>query len=125
MNTHDLNGGEKQWWDLARRSHRAFSGAKDRNKHFSHMWDLNFLMCRALDNPGLTPSGVSLRTALISFEDVVIGESSPSSHRDIEGCGITSGVRASVHGIGPSIAIFDTIHDGSIDSECVYPYPLD
>ncbi|KAI4310560.1 hypothetical protein MLD38_035529 [Melastoma candidum] len=120
MNTHDLNGGEKLW-DLARRTHGAFSGAKERNKHFSDMGDLNFLMCRALDNPGLTHSG-SLRTALISvFEDVVIEESSPS-HGDIGlqdyiGC-------ASVHGIGPSIAIFDTIRDGRIDSACVYPHPL-
>jgi len=31
---------------------------------------------------------------------------------------------ASVHGVGPSIAIFDTIRDGSLDCACVYPAPL-
>ncbi|KAL6273407.1 hypothetical protein ACE6H2_024099 [Prunus campanulata] len=31
---------------------------------------------------------------------------------------------ASVHGIGPSIAIFDTIRDGRLDCVCVYPAPL-
>lgn len=31
---------------------------------------------------------------------------------------------ASVHGVGPSIAIFDTIRDEKLDCACVYPYPL-
>lgn len=85
------------------------------------MGDLNFLMCRAIDNPGLTPSS-SLRTSLISvFEDTVIDTSS-TMHQEIGledfiGC-------ASVHGVGPSIAIFDTIRDGHLDCACVYPFPL-
>jgi hypothetical protein len=28
------------------------------------------------------------------------------------------------HGVGPSIAIFDTIRDGLLDCVCVYPAPL-
>lgn len=85
------------------------------------MADVNFLMCKAIDNPGLTPSS-SLRTSLISvFEDPVIHHSS-KQHQDFGledyiGC-------SSVHGVGPSIAIFDTIRDGQLDCACVYPFPL-
>lgn len=99
----------------------AFGNAKDNNKHFSDMGDLNFLMCRAIENPGLTPSA-SMRTAFISvFEDSIVDESSPPQQEigleDYIGC-------ASVHGIGPSIAIFDTVRDGQLDCACVYPSPL-
>ena len=85
------------------------------------MADLNFLMCRAIENPGLTPSS-SLRTSFISvFEDPVIDETNEKYNEmgieDYVGC-------ASVHGVGPSIAIFDTIRDGKLDCACVYPYPL-
>ena len=31
---------------------------------------------------------------------------------------------ASSHGIGPSIAILDTVRDGRLDYVCVYPSPL-
>lgn len=31
---------------------------------------------------------------------------------------------ASVHGVGPSIAVFDTIRGGELDCACVYPSPL-
>ncbi|KAI3419549.1 uncharacterized protein J3R85_013052 [Psidium guajava] len=120
LNTHNVCGSEKLW-DLAKRTYTAFANAKSRNKHFTDMADLNFLMCKAIDNPGLTVSS-SLRTAFISvFEDTVI-DSSKTLHeeigvRDYIGC-------ASVHGIGPSIAIFDTIRDGELDCACVYPSPL-
>lgn len=120
LNTHDVCGSEKLW-DLAKRTYTAFANAKSRNKHFTDMADLNFLMCKAIDNPGLTVSS-SLRTAFISvFEDTVI-DSSNMLHeeigvRDYIGC-------ASVHGIGPSIAIFDTVRDGELDCACVYPSPL-
>lgn len=120
LNTHDIKGGEKLW-DLADRTYTAFSNAKKNNKHFSDMADLNFLMCRAIDNPGLTPSS-SLRTSFISvFEDLVIDHSSEMhvelGLRDYIGC-------ASVHGVGPSIALFDTVRDGELDCACVYPSPL-
>lgn len=85
------------------------------------MGDLNFLMCRAIENPGLTPSA-SMRTAFVSvFEDSIIDESSPLQQEigleDYLGC-------SSVHGVGPSIAFFDTVRDGRLDCACVYPSPL-
>lgn len=120
LNTHDVKGGD-DLWELAKRTFTSFINAKNNNKHFSDMGDLNFLMCRAIDNPGLTPSS-SLRTSLISvFEDPVIDTTS-TVHQEIGledfiGC-------ASAHGVGPSIAIFDTIRDGQLDCACVYPFPL-
>ncbi|KAF8007901.1 hypothetical protein BT93_K1790 [Corymbia citriodora subsp. variegata] len=120
LNTHDICGSEKLW-DLAKRTYTAFANAKSWNKHFTDMADLNFLMCKAIDNPGLTVSS-SLRTALVSvFEDAVIDESNPL-HEEI-GVGDYIGC-ASVHGVGPSIAFFDTIRDGELDCACTYPSPL-
>ncbi|KAL0333492.1 UNVERIFIED_CONTAM: hypothetical protein Sangu_1505400 [Sesamum angustifolium] len=120
LNTHDIKGGE-DLWDLAKRVHSSFTTSKNNKKHFSDMADLNFLMCKAIENPGLTPSG-SLRTSLVSvFEDCVIDDSNKLHQviglEDFVGC-------ASVHGVGPSIAIFDTIRDGKMDSACVFPFPL-
>lgn len=85
------------------------------------MADLNFLMSKAVDNPSLTPKS-SLRTALLTvFEDTVI-ETTTEMRQDLfledyVGC-------ASVHGVGPSIAIFDTVVDGQLDCVFVYPSPL-
>ncbi|KAK6944039.1 hypothetical protein RJ641_025141 [Dillenia turbinata] len=120
LNTHDIRGGEKLW-ELAKRCYMSFADAKKWNKHFTDMSDLNFLMCRAIENPGLTPSS-SLRTSFISvFEDPIIDESNEKLKEigleDYVGC-------ASAHGVGPSLAIFDTIRDGSLDCACVYPAPL-
>ncbi|KAJ8422623.1 hypothetical protein Cgig2_026200 [Carnegiea gigantea] len=120
LNTHDMNGGE-ELWELARRTYNSFRDAMNADKHFTDMADLNFLMCRAIENPVLTPAS-SLRTAFISvFEDPVIDETNDKCKEmgieDYVGC-------ASVHGVGPSIAIFDTVRDGKLDCACVYPYPL-
>ncbi|KAK2655221.1 hypothetical protein Ddye_008273 [Dipteronia dyeriana] len=121
LNTHVVSGDEKLW-ELAKRSYTAFENAKNSNKHFTDMSDLNYLMCKAIENPALTPSS-SMRTAFISvFEDPVIDESNQLLHQkvgleDYVGC-------SSVHGVGPSIAIFDTVRDGSLDCACVYPSPL-
>ncbi|KAJ1375880.1 hypothetical protein SESBI_50531, partial [Sesbania bispinosa] len=119
LNTHDVCG--DTLWELAKRSYTAFVNAMNCNKHFSDMSDLNFLMCKAIDNPGLTPSS-SLRTALISvFEDPVIDDSAEMHEEvgleDYVGC-------ASAHGVGPSLAIFDTIRNGKLDCACIYPSPL-
>nr|XP_043608835.1 uncharacterized protein LOC122580632 [Erigeron canadensis] len=108
-------------WDLATRSYTSFASAKNNNKHFTDVADLNYLMSKAIDNPSLTPKS-SLRTALVTvFEDPVIEMASELSQDllldDYVGC-------ASVHGVGPSIAIFDTIVDGQLDCLCVYPSPL-
>lgn len=121
LNTHDIDGTETLW-ELATRICTSFANAKNNNKHFTDMSDMNFLMCKAIENPGLTPSS-SLRTAFISvFEDPVIDESNRVLHQEIGledyiGC-------SSVHGVGPSIAIFDTLRDGQLDCACVYPSPL-
>ncbi|XP_021766535.1 uncharacterized protein LOC110730991 [Chenopodium quinoa] len=120
LNTHDMKGGE-ELWELAGRTYTSFADAKNSNKHFSDMADLNFLMCRAIENPGLTPSS-SLRTSFISvFEDPVIDETNEDHKElgieDYMGC-------ASTHGVGPTIAIFDTVRQGKLDCACVYPFPL-
>lgn len=119
MNTHDISA-EEQLWELANRCYTSFANAKKSNKHFSDMSDLNFLMCKAIENPTLTPSS-SMRTALVSvFEDPIEDLSKIHQQLGIEdyvGC-------ASAHGVGPSIAIFDTIRNGGLDCTCVYPSPL-
>ncbi|KAH1227969.1 hypothetical protein GmHk_10G028072 [Glycine max] len=120
LNSHEMKGGETLW-DLAKRTYEAFANSKKCNKHFSDMADLNFLMCKAIENPGLTPSS-SLRTSIMSvFEDTVFDNGGKKQREigveDYMGC-------ASVHGVGPSIAIFDTIRDESLDCLCVYPTPL-
>ncbi|MFS7952096.1 hypothetical protein Hanom_Chr07g00602931 [Helianthus anomalus] len=84
------------------------------------MADLNFLMCKAIDKPGLTPSS-SLRTSLLSVLEDPLIENTNQLHKQIGlldciGC-------SSVHGVGPSLAIFDTIRDGELDCACVYPSP--
>ncbi|KAK7345318.1 hypothetical protein VNO77_15920 [Canavalia gladiata] len=120
VNCYEMKG-EERVWELAKRSYEAFESSKKGNKHFSDMADLNFLMCKAIENPSLTPSS-SLRTSIMSvFEDTVIDNGGKKQREigveDYMGC-------ASVHGVGPSIAIFDTIRDGCLDCVCVYPSPL-
>lgn len=118
--SHEVKG-EETIWDLATKIYKAFENSKNNNKHFTDMADLNFLMSKAIENPSLTPS-CSLRTSLVSvFEDPVIETSSDDEREfgldDYIGC-------ASAHGIGPSIALFDTVRDGQLDCACVYPAPL-
>ncbi|CAN8278988.1 unnamed protein product [Cochlearia groenlandica] len=121
LHTHDITGEEKLW-DLAKRCYDSLTSAKNSNKQFTDMSDLNFLMCKAIENPNLTPSS-SLRTALITiFEDPVTDEYSGTALasvgvKDYIGC-------ASIHGVGPSIAVFDTLRDGLLDCAFVYPSPL-
>ncbi|XP_071717935.1 uncharacterized protein [Rutidosis leptorrhynchoides] len=119
LSSHDVKGGEDVW-DLAQKIYSSLETAKNNNKHFTDMADLHFLMGKAIDNPGLTPSS-SLRTSLFSvFEESLI-ENTNQLHKDIGlldciGC-------ASVHGVSPSLAIFDTINDGQLDCACMYPSP--
>ncbi|KAM0051384.1 hypothetical protein Hdeb2414_s0007g00235881 [Helianthus debilis subsp. tardiflorus] len=119
LNNHDVKGGE-DLWELAQKIYASLTTAKESNKHFTDMADLNLLMCKVVDNPGLTPSS-SLRTSLISLFDETLVENTNQCHKDIGlldyvGC-------ASVHGASPSLAIFDTIRDGELDCACVYPSP--
>ncbi|XAR64707.1 hypothetical protein NMG60_11008492 [Bertholletia excelsa] len=121
LNTHDMRGSENLW-DLAERTYSSFANSKKNNKHFSDMADLNFLMCRAIENPGLTPSS-SLRTSLISVFEEPVTDHFSKTHGEIIGlqdyivCG-------SVHGVGPSMSVFDTFRDGKLDCIFVYPSPL-
>ncbi|GAU16102.1 hypothetical protein TSUD_339730 [Trifolium subterraneum] len=118
LNNHVIKGGESLW-ELAKRTYGAFANSKNNDKHFSDMADMNFLMCKAIENPSLTSSS---RTSIMSvFEDTVVDDGGEMQREvgveDYMGC-------ASVHGLGPSMAIFDTIRDGRLDCVCVYPAPL-
>ncbi|GER29052.1 Ras guanine nucleotide exchange factor L [Striga asiatica] len=120
LNTHTLKGSEI-FWDLASQTYTDFLRYKKCNKHFSDMADISFLMRKAMDNPTLTASS-SLRTSLVSvFEDPVIDDSGLMRKsigvEDYVGC-------ASLHGVGPSLGIFDTVRDGQLDCAFVYPSPL-
>ncbi|XP_065855066.1 uncharacterized protein [Euphorbia lathyris] len=124
MNTYTIKGGEKLW-DLAKKVYNEYESYKKSNKHFTDMADINYLMCKAIENPTLTSSS-SLRTSILSvFEDTVIENKSKSKVKkgffefeEYIGC-------ASAHGVGPCLAIFDTIRDdGVLDCVCVYPSPL-
>ncbi|GJN17083.1 hypothetical protein PR202_gb04123 [Eleusine coracana subsp. coracana] len=120
-NTHSVHG-EEGLWELAKRCHDAYTGAKGNKKHLTDISDLNFLMCRAIENPQLTPSA-ALRTALISvFEEPVVTDDEADLKRKagVEDCVCC----ATVHGIGPSIGVFDTVRDGRLECECIYPAPL-
>ncbi|XP_071704590.1 uncharacterized protein [Rutidosis leptorrhynchoides] len=116
----EVKSGENLW-DVATRSYTSFASSKNNNKHFTDIADLNYLMSKAVDNPSLTPKS-SLRSALVTvFEDTIIENVSELQQDllldDFIGC-------ASIHGIGPSIAVFDTIVDGKLDCLFVYPSPL-
>uniref|UniRef100_A0A7N0ZTC9 Alcohol acetyltransferase n=1 Tax=Kalanchoe fedtschenkoi TaxID=63787 RepID=A0A7N0ZTC9_KALFE len=120
LNTHSIKADETVW-DLATRCHQALQDSKAANKHFTDMSDLNFLMRKVVDSPSLTPSS-SLRTSLVTVFDEPVVDTTSDAYRelgleDYVGC-------ASVHGVGPSIAIFDTVRDGRLDCACVYPSPL-
>ncbi|XP_023540663.1 uncharacterized protein LOC111800960 [Cucurbita pepo subsp. pepo] len=120
LNSYTVRGGE-DLWELAGKISSTLEASKNSNKHFTDMSDLNFLLCRAIENPSLTSSG-AMRTSLMTvFEDTVIDNSGRMREEigvnDYMGC-------ASIHGIGPSIAVFDTIRDGQLDCVCVYPAPL-
>ncbi|CAJ1968142.1 unnamed protein product [Sphenostylis stenocarpa] len=120
LNTHEMKGGERLW-ELAKRTYEAFAESKKCKKHFADMADLNFLMCRAIENPSLT-AAAALRTSVMSvFEETVVDNDGAKQREigveDYMGC-------ASVHGVGPSMAVFDTVRDGSLDCVCVYPAPL-
>lgn len=120
LNIQSVNGSEN-FWELAEKTYRDFAGYKECNKQFTDLGDINFLMRRAMENPSVTPSS-SLRTSLISvFEDPVIDNTKEMKRQigveEYLGC-------SSAHGIGPSIAFFDTIRDGELECTVVYPAPL-
>lgn len=108
-------------WELAKRCHDSYSDSISNRKHLRDLSELNFLMCKAIENPHLTTAS-ALRTALISvFEEPILYDSCDMQKilgvEDYVGC-------ASTHGIGPSIGVFDMIKDGQLDCAFVYPAPL-
>ncbi|CAM0913666.1 unnamed protein product [Alopecurus aequalis] len=107
-NTHKMNR-EEELWALARRCHDSYSNAKDNNKHLTDIRDLNFLMCRAIENPQLTTAS-ALRTALVTvFEEPVTHDTTDLQRR----AGVEDYVYCvSMHGAG------------QLDCACVYPSPL-
>ncbi|CAO1942380.1 unnamed protein product [Urochloa humidicola] len=119
-NTHSIHG-EEALWELAKRCHDSYTSAKTNKKHLTDISDLNFLMCRAIENPQLTTAG-ALRTALVSvFEEPVVADAAElQAKAGVEDCVCC----ATVHGIGPSIGVFDSIKDGRLDCACMYPAPL-
>jgi hypothetical protein len=119
-NTHSVHG-EEGLWEQAKRCHDSYTSAKTNKKHLTDISDLNFLMCRAIENPQLTTAG-ALRTALVSvFEEPVVADMAELQGKaGVEDCVCC----ATVHGIGPSIGVFDSIRDGRLDCACMYPSPL-
>ncbi|KAG0478626.1 hypothetical protein HPP92_013345 [Vanilla planifolia] len=120
-NTQTICSGE-ELWEVAIRCHNAYANAKKNKKHLTDIGDLNFLMCKAMENPHLTPAS-SLRTALISiFEETVNYD---ELFEQLHELGIEDYMEcSSVHGIGASVAIFDSMRKGQLDCACVYPSPL-
>lgn len=120
FNTYTVKGGE-DLWELAKKVSTTLEASKNSNKHFTDMSDLNFLMYRVVENPSLTASG-AMRTSLMTiFEDTVF-DNSGGMQKDI---GIDDYIGcASIHGIGPSAAVFDTVRNGRLDCACIYPSPL-
>ncbi|KAL5220929.1 hypothetical protein ABZP36_025642 [Zizania latifolia] len=67
-NTHTIHG-EEGLWELAKRCQDSYTNAKNNKKHLTDIGDLNFLMCRAIENPQLTTAS-ALRTALVSVRNL-------------------------------------------------------
>uniref|UniRef100_A0A0D9V833 Phthiocerol/phthiodiolone dimycocerosyl transferase C-terminal domain-containing protein n=1 Tax=Leersia perrieri TaxID=77586 RepID=A0A0D9V833_9ORYZ len=119
-NTHTIHGGEGLW-ELAERCQDSYTNAKNNKKHLTDISDLNFLMCRAIENPQLTTAS-ALRTAIVSvFEEPAVYELSDLQSK----AGVEEFVScATLHGVGPSIGMFDSMRDGQLDFVCMYPFPL-
>lgn len=120
LNTHNLNE-TVEFWDMARRCSNSLDNAMKNRKHFTDIGDVNFLVCQAMQHPHLTPSS-SLRTSLmVLFKEPVFDDMEDLKKavhlENYIGC-------SSVHGVGPSVVIFDIIQHGALTCTCVYPAPL-
>lgn len=120
MLTHYLNE-KAEFWELARRCSSSLDNAMNNRKHFTDMGDLNYLMYQAISHPYLTPAS-SLRTSLlVTFRDTLSDDvadwATALGVEDFIGC-------SSIHGVGPSVAIFDAIRDGELHCANVFPAPL-
>ncbi|XP_078447234.1 GATA zinc finger protein [Wolffia australiana] len=112
---------EEDLWEVAKRCHGAVAKAMDENKQISDMGDLNMLMRKAIDNPFLTPSS-SMRTAMVSVFEEAVEFPSCEGYR---AAGVKDFVAcSSVHGVSPCIAVFDSMVEGQLHCDCLYPSPL-
>ncbi|XP_031493229.1 uncharacterized protein LOC116259482 [Nymphaea colorata] len=123
LNTQSVNS-QEDVWETAKRYFDSLSNAMRCNKHFTDMGDLNFLMCKAIDYPPATPYS-SMRTSFIGIFESPIIDDDDSVNESCSEIGLEDYVGcSSVHGVGPSIAFFDTIKGGRLDCACLYPWPL-
>jgi hypothetical protein len=109
------------FWELATRCSQDFDSAVKNRKHFTDMGDLNGLMEQAMRFPYLTPSG-TMRTSVLStmFDPVIedLGEEAAAvGVKDFLSC-------SSTHGVGPCLALFPFMRQGSLQFSFVYPSPL-
>eukprot|EP00475_Leptophrys_vorax_P037816 TRINITY_DN6572_c0_g1_i2.p1 TRINITY_DN6572_c0_g1~~TRINITY_DN6572_c0_g1_i2.p1 ORF type:complete len:146 (-),score=12.74 TRINITY_DN6572_c0_g1_i2:102-539(-) len=120
MHTHSVSEAS-EFWDLAHRCHQSTANAIRNRKHYTDMGDLNMLMAQAIWHPQLTPSS-SLRTSTVcSFWDSLEEKMEAFVDRlgveDYVGC-------SSVHGVGPCLAIFDSLREDGLHLSNVYSTPL-
>ncbi|KAL2652045.1 hypothetical protein R1flu_020173 [Riccia fluitans] len=120
LNTHHVNE-VTDFWELARRCSSTLDNAMKNRKHFTDMGDLNFLMFQAITHPALTPSSSMRTSQLVLFRDPALVE--------IEDLAEDMGVKhylgcSSIHGVGPALAIFDSVRKGALHFTGVYPSPL-
>eukprot|EP00897_Mesotaenium_endlicherianum_P000212 jgi/Mesen1/10191/ME000076S09695 len=120
LNTHQVSE-HAPFWDLARRCSGALDNALKHRKHFTDMGDLNMLMTQAMQHPHLTPAA-SLRTSmLVAFRDILFERMQAYSEKlgieDYVGC-------SSIHGVGPCLAIFDSVREDGLHLANVYVAPL-
>lgn len=101
--------------------HETFTTTKNTGNHFSGIEFGNYLFCKAIENPGLTPSSAQ-RTALLSMheEPVIISKDYWKEELGLEDLILC----CSAHGAGTSITIIDTIQDGQLICTLSYPLPL-
>ncbi|KAL3699756.1 hypothetical protein R1sor_017778 [Riccia sorocarpa] len=120
MNTHHVNE-ITDFWELARRCSSSLDNAMKNRKHFTDMGDLNFLMFQAISHPALTPSSSMRTSQLVLFRDpALVQVEDLAQEMGVEhyvGC-------SSIHGVGPALAIFDSIRKGALHFTGVYPSPL-
>jgi hypothetical protein len=134
MNTYYIQGEDMDFWELARTCSRTLEESIKNRKHFTDMGDVGLLMCQAIQRPHLTPFS-SLRTSTLSVFDS--GEdcagNAPADEaehqlqleKDFDELGLIGYMGcSSIHGVGPSLAIFDCICRGALCLNCVFPSPL-
>eukprot|EP00850_Spirogloea_muscicola_P014244 SM000101S09242 [mRNA] locus=s101:17826:21013:- [translate_table: standard] len=110
-------------WDLARQISQTAAVAEAKGKHFTEMSVLNMLFSQALKHPALTPDH-SLRTSLVA---AFTNAPHQATWRKVDQICLNEslGPFASIHGVGPCIALGDTLQAGpDLHLGLVYAAPL-